>query len=146
MTRRMAANTALPWLSLTAGAVLAGAPIRGPHPATGSYALVEATAHFGLSKSEPAKDAEVAPPGELRLWFTQVPQENTITIRLVSGEELIDTEDAVQDPDDGKVFSAAVAGTLAAGDYRVAWRGIGRDGHVVRGEIPFSVVADGSAP
>jgi len=96
--------------------------------------------HFGLDKSVPAKDASVAPPGELRLWFTQEPQENSIVIRLMAGEELIQTEPAVQDPDDGKVFSAAIEGALGAGAYSINWRGMAQDGHVVRGEIPFSVV------
>lgn len=96
--------------------------------------------HFGLDKSVPSKDASVAPPGELRLWFTQEPQENSISIRLMAGEELVETEPAVQDPDDGRVFSAAIENALRAGVYSINWRGMAPDGHVVRGEIPFSVV------
>ncbi len=96
--------------------------------------------HFGVSKSEPARDAAVAPPGELRLWFTQLPQENSISIRLMAGEELVESGPAVQDPDDGKVFSVAIEDALGAGAYSIAWRGMAQDGHVVRGEIPFSVV------
>jgi methionine-rich copper-binding protein CopC len=30
---------------------------------------------------------------------------------------------------------------LPAGGYTVAWRGIGDDGHVVRGDFTFSVTA-----
>lgn len=98
--------------------------------------------HFALSKSVPEKDAAIAPPGELRLWFTQEPQDNSISIRLLAGEELVETEPAVQDPDDGKIFSVAVENALGAGEYAIAWRGLGQDGHVVRGEIPFSVVLE----
>ena len=96
--------------------------------------------HFGLDKSVPAKDASVAPPGELRLWFTQEPQDNSIVIRLMAGDELVETGPAMQDPDDGKAFSAAIESALAAGAYSINWRGMAQDGHVVRGEIPFSVV------
>lgn len=96
--------------------------------------------HFGLAKSVPAKDASVAPPGELRLWFTQEPQENSIVIRLMAGGELVETGPAEEDPADGKVFSVAIESVLGAGAYSINWRGLGQDGHIVRGEIPFSVV------
>ena len=98
--------------------------------------------HFALSKSMPEKDASVAPPGELRLWFTQEPQDNSLSIRLMAGGELVETGPAAQDPDDGRVFSVAIENALAAGDYTIAWRGLGQDGHVVRGEIPFTVVLE----
>ncbi len=96
--------------------------------------------HFGVSKSQPGKDAAVAPPDELRLWFTQLPQENSVLVRLTARGELVETPDAVQDPDDGKVFSVAINDALGAGAYSIAWRGMAADGHVVRGEIPFTVV------
>lgn len=103
-------------------------------------ALDHEALHLQLSKSVPAKDASVAPPGELRLWFTEEPQENSLSVRLMSGDELVETGAAVQDPDDGKIFSVAIEHELGAGAYTIAWRGMGRDSHVVRGEIPFSVV------
>ena len=95
--------------------------------------------HFALSKSVPEKDATVAPPDELRLWFTQEPQENSLSIRLLAGEELVGTGPPEEDPDDGKVFRVAIEDAVGAGDYTIAWRGLGQDGHVVRGEIPFTV-------
>lgn len=116
--------------------LLAGLAIAAVPAGTGSLMY-----HFGLRRSVPAKDAAVAPPRELRLWFTQVPQANSIAIRLMAGEERVETALPVQDPDDGKIFSLAVEDALGAGTYTIAWRGIGQDGHVVRGGIPFSVVA-----
>ena len=98
--------------------------------------------HFALSRSVPEKDASVAPPDELRLWFTQEPQDNSLSIRLMAGEEPVETGSVVQDPDDGTVFSVAIERALGAGDYTIAWRGLGQDGHVARGEIPFSVVVE----
>ncbi len=128
-------------LPLPALAVLAGTTACAPVAASNSDALVADAPHFAVSRSEPAKDSVVGPPAELRLWFTQVPQKNSIAIRLVAGDEQVETEAAVQDPDDGKIFSVAIADTLADGDYAIVWRGIGQDGHVVRGEIPFAVRA-----
>ena len=106
---------------------------------TACAAIDHEALHFALSKSVPEKDATVAPPDELRLWFTQEPQENSLSIRLLAGEELVETGPAEEDPDDGKVFSVAIENALDVGDYTIAWRGLGQDGHVVRGEIPFTV-------
>ena len=119
--------------------------LAGLFTVAGCAAIDHEALHFALSRSMPAKDATVAPPGELRLWFTQEPQENSISIRLMAGGEPVETGPAEEDPDDGKVFSVAVEDALGAGDYTIAWRGLGRDGHVVRGEIPFSVVASRGA-
>ncbi len=95
--------------------------------------------HFALSKSEPAAEAAVSPPGELRLWFTQAPQDNSMSIRLMAGDAVAETGPATPDPDDDKVYSVEVGHTLEAGGYSIVWRAMGSDGHVVRGEIPFMV-------
>ena len=105
-------------------------------------AIDHETLHFALSRSVPEEDASVASPDELRLWFTQEPQDNSLSIRLMAGEEPVETGSPVQDPDDGRVFSVAIDNVLAAGDYTIAWRGLGQDGHVVRGEIPFTIVLE----
>jgi methionine-rich copper-binding protein CopC len=98
--------------------------------------------HFALSKSMPEADAVVASPSEVKLWFTQAPQEGTTSIRVLGGDaEPIHTADVVQDAEDGSIFSVALHGTLAPGQYTVAWRALGEDGHVVRGDFSFSVTA-----
>ena len=38
--------------------------------------------HFGLSNSIPSADSKIVSPGQLQLWFTQAPQEGSVTIRL----------------------------------------------------------------
>jgi methionine-rich copper-binding protein CopC len=109
-----------------------------------SYGSADAAAHlhFGLSKSAPEADAAVAEIEEVRLWFTQVPQDNSVSIRLIDAEgEAMETGDASRDAEDGKVFSVQLNGGLPTGAYTVAWRGIGDDGHVVRGDFAFSVAA-----
>ena len=99
--------------------------------------------HFALSRSVPAEGAEVAPPPEIRLWFTEVPQEGSISVRLLdSAGELVETGALGQDAEDGRIFHLAIEGTLPAGGYTVAWRAIGQDGHVVRGDFGFTVTAE----
>ena len=102
-------------------------------------ALDHRAIHFALSGSEPVAEATVPPPGELRLWFTQAPQKNSMAIHLMAGDEAVETGPAMVDPEDGKAYSVTVGPDLEAGDYQIVWRAMGADGHVVRGEIPFSV-------
>ena len=95
--------------------------------------------HFALSGSEPAAEATVPPPEELRLWFTQTPQDNSVSVRLMAGDALVETGPAMPDSDDDKVYLVATGRTLEEGGYTIVWRGMAADGHVVRGEIPFTV-------
>lgn len=98
--------------------------------------------HLELEKSEPVNGTSVAAVSELRLWFTQVPQDRTTSIRLLSGAgEPVATGEVVQDDDDGSLFSVSVPDALPKGPYTVAWRTMGADGHVVRGEFSFEVTA-----
>ena len=98
--------------------------------------------HFELKQSAPEKDAHLmAPPSEVRPWFTQEPQEGSTSIRLVASDgNEAPTGDVVQDADDPTVFSVSVEGTLAAGTYTVAWRALGQDGHVVRDTFDFMLM------
>lgn len=99
--------------------------------------------HFQLEKSAPAADSTVPAPSEIRLWFTQVPQENTTSIHLLDpAGDPVHTGEVVQDPENGMVFSVEIHGKLNPGTYGVVWRALGDDGHVVRGEYAFSVSAD----
>lgn len=120
---------------LIVGVLLLGS-LAAPGPAAEALALF----HFELSKSAPAAGAEVHEVSEVRLWFTQEPQENTTSIRLIDGGgDAVETGDVVQDADDGRVFSVAVDAHLVPGRYTVAWRAMGQDGHVVRDDFAFSV-------
>lgn len=103
----------------------------------------EATFHFALSRSVPAADATVPSPSEVRLWFTQVAQPGSVAIRLINaGGDAVQAGDPAPDEDDGRVYHVDVTGKLPAGAYTVSWRGIGDDGHVVRGDFRFSVSAE----
>ena len=96
--------------------------------------------HFGLASSSPEAGSTVAAPSEVRLTFTQVPQEGTVQIGLVEAEDAgVQVMDAAQDSEDPQVFFIEMHGTLPAGSYTVSWRGMGEDGHVVRDTFEFSV-------
>jgi methionine-rich copper-binding protein CopC len=107
-------------------------------------ALVGATpaepAHFALRTSVPEAGSSVESPTEVRLWFTQEPQEGTTQIRIVEAESAgVHVMDVVQDADDPTSFSVEIHGTMPAGSYTVSWRGMGQDGDVVRDTFTFDV-------
>lgn len=97
--------------------------------------------HFDLEKSSPEADAVVHEIEAVTLWFTQEPAEGSVTVRLIdpSGEPLEGVSAKVHD-EDATVYVVATPEGLAHGKYSVAWRGMGADGHVVRGEFAFTVM------
>lgn len=128
--RRRATATCVVALGLS----LAGA---GAFSALGAGGLV---AHFGLAKSAPEADATIAPPAEVRLWFTQAPADGSVTVRVVDAKDgLVAADSLRQDADDSKAFRVAFPEPLEAGRYSVRWRGIGQDGHAARGRFSFWV-------
>jgi copper transport protein len=107
-----------------------------------SLATAASGRHFALVRSSPEADATVASVDEVRLWFSQVPQEGSASVRLIDAAgEAVETGQLTSDPDDGKVVFVTVDADLPDGGYTVAWRGIGDDGHVVRGDFAFTVAA-----
>lgn len=99
--------------------------------------------HFALSRSMPAADATVASPAEVRLWFSEVAQTGSVGIRLIDAQgAAVETGEPLPNEDDERVYHVAVGKTLPAGAYTVSWRGIGDDGHVVRGDFGFTVSAE----
>ena len=120
---------------LMAAGLLIAIGATGPGPIDGAF-------HFALTGSAPEADTAVPSPKEVRRWFTEVPQDNSVGIRLIdSGGDAIETGEPTRDEQDGKIFSIAVDRALSGGAYTVSWRGIGDDGHVVRGDFGFTVSA-----
>lgn len=104
--------------------------------------VADAAFHFALEKSAPAADATVEPPQAVKLWFTQVPQEGTTSIRVLDAAgEPVPTSDITQAENGSAVFSVAFESPPAAGTYTVSWRALGQDGHVVRDTFSFTVRA-----
>lgn len=96
--------------------------------------------HFGIAKSAPAKDANVESVSQISIWFTQVPQDNSVSIRLVDAYgSLVTDVNFETDQTSTTLFTAVLERALASGRYKVAWRGIGQDGHPVIGDYIFTV-------
>jgi len=96
--------------------------------------------HFGLDRSSPSADASVTSLEEVRLWFTQAPEQNSVSIRLIDeAGNALETGELMTDAGDDTTFSVSLASDLLEGTYTVSWRGIGDDGHVARGDFAFTV-------
>lgn len=106
----------------------------------GGASLAAAVPHFGLSKSAPAAAATVHHVAEVKLWFSEPPADGTVSIRLLDAEgEMVPTTDPTADPEDASAFAIVPDEALPAGKYSVNWRGMGDDGHVVKGDLSFTV-------
>jgi hypothetical protein len=105
-------------------------------------ARAPAVRHFELARSLPAADSEAPRPTAVVLWFTQRPQDDATTVRVVGeGGEPVAAAALVQDPVDPTVFVLPIPDGLDAGSYTVSWRSMAADGHVVRGDFAFTAVA-----
>lgn len=99
-----------------------------------------AQAHAKLEASSPKAGAIASPaPKEVRLQFNE-PLELAF-----SNIELVDQRGApiknlklIRDKSQPKALAAALP-PLPAGEYRVKWTTLTRDGHKVKGEFPFQV-------
>jgi methionine-rich copper-binding protein CopC len=98
------------------------------------------SAHMAYSKSMPAKDATLSEsPDHVQVWFTQDPEPAVSQLSLEGPNgEIALGETTVGDE---KSLVATVPAALAPGSYTVKWRSAGDDGHVLRGDIAFSVRA-----
>lgn len=97
--------------------------------------------HLQLDRSAPEAESTVESPGEIRLWFSQVPQASGTSMRLIRDGEPVEIGELEPDAEDTAIYAASIETTLADGAYLVAWRAMAADGHVVRGEFPFTVRA-----
>ena len=97
--------------------------------------------HFHLVKSMPRTEAMLeTAPTEIKLWFSEEPQEGATSLRLVGpGDEMVELGEVARSKDDASMVFAKVSGQVPMGVSKIMWRAMGRDGHVVRGEYTFSV-------
>jgi len=108
-----------------------------------------ALAHARLLRSEPAKDAELAPPpNHVNLWFSELLEDggfNVVTVYAASELGAAKKHDLTADkphvdPKDRTRLSVKVT-PLPPGDYIVEWRVLSSDGHSAPGRINFRVRA-----
>jgi copper resistance protein C len=106
--------------------------------ALGLALAVAAHAHTALKSAVPAADAAVPPPQAIELVFAGDVRLTSLALTDASGAakhlDALPTEVAT-------TFSLAIHGPLAPGAYKVVWRAVGGDTHIVSGEFGFTVVA-----
>jgi methionine-rich copper-binding protein CopC len=94
--------------------------------------------HTPLQVSSPAADSSVAAPRAIQLTFGGDVRLTSVALTDAGGAakhlDAVPTEIA-------SVFSLAVHEPLAAGAYKVVWRAVGGDTHIISGEFAFTVVA-----
>jgi methionine-rich copper-binding protein CopC len=107
--------------------------------ATALLIVVSAAAHAVLLESTPAANSTVAGPDiSINLRFN---------VRIDAGRSrltLVPPSGSVRPLEIGKQTSedtlSASASGLPAGEYRLRWQVLASDGHITRGEIPFTVM------
>lgn len=99
---------------------------------------VAAYGHTPLQSSSPAADASVPAPRVLELAFGSDVRLTAVSLTDANGaaKHLDALPTAV-----ARRFSLAVHEPLAPGAYKVVWRAVGGDTHIISGEFAFTVVA-----
>jgi methionine-rich copper-binding protein CopC len=102
--------------------------------------VATADAHAVLVESSPALNGAVAGPNvPVKLRFNVRIDALRSRLTLIRPDGSTQTLDISKDtPPD--TLSAQATG-LAAGAYRLRWQVLASDGHITRGEIPFTVTA-----
>jgi methionine-rich copper-binding protein CopC len=98
-----------------------------------------AYAHTQLQATTPAADASVIAPRTIEFTFAGDVRLTSVSLEDSTGAakhlDAVPTEIASQ-------FALGVHESLTPGDYKVTWRAVGGDTHIVSGEFVFKVVAD----
>lgn len=95
-------------------------------------------AHMKLEKSDPVSGATLTvAPKSISLYFTEKIDMavSKVALKGPSGDVKLGAAHAMGE----KHLMANVEGTLANGAYTISWQSAGSDGHVQKGEIPFSL-------
>jgi methionine-rich copper-binding protein CopC len=103
-----------------------------------TLATQAALAHTHLKSSSPVDGSTVTtPPKQLTLTFEDFTQVTAVSIAGKDGKAK-----TLEVPAAGPSKTATVAlPALKAGDYLVRWRAAGHDGHVMSGQLKFTVAA-----
>jgi copper resistance protein C len=97
-------------------------------------------AHASLVKSAPARRAVLfkAPP-KVQLWFSEKLEARFSSLMVIdSAGKRVDLDNVTIDAKDSKQLSVAV-GPLPPGQYRVKFRVLSVDGHILEEDFPFTI-------
>ena len=103
-------------------------------------ATARAAMHLRLTKREPAKDAVVAAPSQLQLWFSLKPAISVTAVKLTSASDVaIKLGKATHTGDEKMPVVVSVDEPLAPGKYTVSYRTASSDMHPITGDYSFTV-------
>jgi methionine-rich copper-binding protein CopC len=95
-------------------------------------------AHAVIVDSVPAAGAVIAPgDSDIKLRYNSRIDHQRSRLTLISGDGMANGLAIL--PDSAPDVLAAKAPDLAPGQYRLRWQVLAIDGHLTRGDIPFSV-------
>jgi methionine-rich copper-binding protein CopC len=84
-------------------------------------------------------EALTSAPREMRILFSEPIESAFTNVKVIDGTgKNIGSKPVRPDPTDANAVVVELP-ALAAGDYKVQWSALGRDGHRVKGEMVFSV-------
>jgi copper resistance protein C len=100
----------------------------------------ESLAHTSLLKSVPARRAVLfKSPSKAQLWFSEKLEARFSSVMVIDSEGgRVDLGNVEVVPNDEKQLSVGI-GALPAGQYRIKFRVLSVDGHMVEDEFPFTV-------
>jgi hypothetical protein len=125
--------------ALAAGTVISeGSPPAFPVEAEAS------ARHLTLDHAIPGPDSIASGAvAEVRLFFSEAPQMRATTVRVVdSGRSLMTSTPPSAFEEDQRQVYVELAEPLPPGAYVVMWRVMAQDGHVLRGDYSFRVIAE----
>jgi methionine-rich copper-binding protein CopC len=98
------------------------------------------SAHAYLVKSIPARRAVLFnAPTKIQLWFNERLESRFSHLTVTDAEnKRVDLDNVEVGPDDAKRLSVGI-GTLPPGQYKIKFRVLSVDGHVVEDEFHFTI-------
>lgn len=104
-----------------------------------------AHAHGKLTSSVPAAGAALSvAPTKIGLTFTEPSEMPFAALELTGPDGTVTLAPLQFAGPDKLVITAAISGPLVPGGYTIRWQTAGSDSHVIRGTIPFTIVAGAS--
>jgi copper resistance protein C len=103
--------------------------------------------HAALVKSIPARRAQIfKAPAQIQLWFNEKLEARFSSVAVIDSKgKRVDLGNTAVDADDPKRLFVAL-NPLPPGQYKIRFRVLSVDGHVVEDEFPFTIRETQRAP
>ena len=104
--------------------------------------IAGALAHSSLQSSNPADGATLTtPPRAIDLTFSEPTRVMKVEMTYVSGDDSRSVALDVPSRDEVETLTLAPR-FMGAGTYRIDWRALSQDGHVVTGRFSFTITGE----